>query len=129
MTSSLAMMFKPAPGSWNCDTCLVPNKQEAAQCVACSFPNPNASTPVKAEVDNAASSPFASFKFSPSSIPAEGTAATASPAPSFGFKFTGIPSTAATTTVAALPKTAASTVAAATPPTTSTPCMYCLGCS
>ncbi|KAK8396428.1 hypothetical protein O3P69_005465 [Scylla paramamosain] len=120
--SSLAMMFKPALGSWKCDMCLLTNKQEAAQCVACTSPNPNASTPVKEESNNAAASPFASFKFSPSSIPAEGTASIASPAASFGFKFTGTPATAATTTAAALPKTAASTVAATpTAATTSTP--------
>ncbi|XP_004847690.1 nuclear pore complex protein Nup153 isoform X2 [Heterocephalus glaber] len=32
--------FKPAIGSWDCDTCLVQNKPEAMKCVACETPKP-----------------------------------------------------------------------------------------
>ncbi|XP_063116006.1 nuclear pore complex protein Nup153 isoform X2 [Cavia porcellus] len=32
--------FKPAIGSWDCDTCLVRNKPEAMKCVACETPKP-----------------------------------------------------------------------------------------
>ncbi|XP_013359274.1 PREDICTED: nuclear pore complex protein Nup153 isoform X3 [Chinchilla lanigera] len=32
--------FKPAIGSWDCDTCLVQNKPEAVKCVACETPKP-----------------------------------------------------------------------------------------
>ncbi|NXI84136.1 NU153 protein, partial [Rhipidura dahli] len=32
--------FKPAPNTWDCDTCLVPNKPEATKCVACETPKP-----------------------------------------------------------------------------------------
>lgn len=32
--------FKPAAGTWDCDTCLVQNKPEAVKCVACETPKP-----------------------------------------------------------------------------------------
>uniref|UniRef100_A0A8C5T3I3 Nuclear pore complex protein Nup153 n=1 Tax=Malurus cyaneus samueli TaxID=2593467 RepID=A0A8C5T3I3_9PASS len=32
--------FKPAPNTWDCDTCLVPNKPEATKCIACETPKP-----------------------------------------------------------------------------------------
>ncbi|XP_065608957.1 nuclear pore complex protein Nup153 isoform X2 [Cyrtonyx montezumae] len=32
--------FKAAPGTWDCDTCLVQNKPEATKCVACETPKP-----------------------------------------------------------------------------------------
>ncbi|NXH33203.1 NU153 protein, partial [Myiagra hebetior] len=32
--------FKPAPNTWDCDTCLVQNKPEATKCVACDTPKP-----------------------------------------------------------------------------------------
>lgn len=32
--------FKVAPGTWDCDTCLVQNKQESSKCVACGSPKP-----------------------------------------------------------------------------------------
>ncbi|XP_027531955.1 nuclear pore complex protein Nup153 isoform X2 [Neopelma chrysocephalum] len=32
--------FKPAPNTWDCDTCLVQNKPEATKCVACETPKP-----------------------------------------------------------------------------------------
>ncbi|NWY01157.1 NU153 protein, partial [Nothoprocta ornata] len=32
--------FKTAPGTWDCDTCLVQNKPEATKCVACETPKP-----------------------------------------------------------------------------------------
>ncbi|KAM5156622.1 nuclear pore complex protein Nup153 isoform 2-T2 [Mantella aurantiaca] len=32
--------FKVAPGTWDCDTCLVQNKQEISKCVACGSPKP-----------------------------------------------------------------------------------------
>ncbi|XP_058588895.1 nuclear pore complex protein Nup153 isoform X4 [Neofelis nebulosa] len=32
--------FKPAVGTWDCDTCLVQNKPEAMKCVACETPKP-----------------------------------------------------------------------------------------
>uniref|UniRef100_A0A8D2D497 Nuclear pore complex protein Nup153 n=1 Tax=Sciurus vulgaris TaxID=55149 RepID=A0A8D2D497_SCIVU len=32
--------FKPAIGTWDCDTCLVQNKPEAMKCVACETPKP-----------------------------------------------------------------------------------------
>lgn len=33
-------IFKPAVGTWDCDTCLVQNKPEAVKCVACETPKP-----------------------------------------------------------------------------------------
>ncbi|XP_075069214.1 nuclear pore complex protein Nup153 isoform X2 [Mixophyes fleayi] len=32
--------FKVAPGTWDCDTCLVQNKPESSKCVACETPKP-----------------------------------------------------------------------------------------
>lgn len=32
--------FKPAPNTWDCDTCLVQNRPEATKCVACETPKP-----------------------------------------------------------------------------------------
>ncbi|ELV12075.1 Nuclear pore complex protein Nup153 [Tupaia chinensis] len=32
--------FKPAAGTWDCDTCLVQNKPEVTKCVACETPKP-----------------------------------------------------------------------------------------
>ncbi|NXO29401.1 NU153 protein, partial [Cisticola juncidis] len=32
--------FKPAPNTWDCDTCLVQNKHEATKCIACDTPKP-----------------------------------------------------------------------------------------
>ncbi|XP_027754233.1 nuclear pore complex protein Nup153 isoform X4 [Empidonax traillii] len=32
--------FKPAPNTWECDTCLVQNKLEATKCIACETPKP-----------------------------------------------------------------------------------------
>nr|XP_010594495.1 nuclear pore complex protein Nup153 isoform X1 [Loxodonta africana] len=32
--------FKPAVGTWDCDTCLVQNKPEAVKCIACETPKP-----------------------------------------------------------------------------------------
>ncbi|KAM7071547.1 nuclear pore complex protein Nup153 [Acridotheres tristis] len=34
--------FKPAPNTWDCDTCLVQNKPEATKCIACETPKPGA---------------------------------------------------------------------------------------
>ncbi|XP_067677304.1 nuclear pore complex protein Nup153-like [Haliotis asinina] len=41
---SLASMFKPSAGSWDCDTCMIQNKPEDTKCVACSTPKPGAAT-------------------------------------------------------------------------------------
>ncbi|XP_073534915.1 nuclear pore complex protein Nup153 [Phyllobates terribilis] len=32
--------FKKAPGTWDCDTCLVQNKPESTKCIACETPKP-----------------------------------------------------------------------------------------
>ncbi|XP_033117428.1 nuclear pore complex protein Nup153-like, partial [Anneissia japonica] len=37
---SLAEKFKPKPGSWNCDTCLVSNPPGTVKCLACATPKP-----------------------------------------------------------------------------------------
>ncbi|XP_040288649.1 nuclear pore complex protein Nup153 [Bufo bufo] len=33
-------LFKKAPGTWDCDTCLVQNKSESTKCIACETPKP-----------------------------------------------------------------------------------------
>ncbi|XP_066979899.1 E3 SUMO-protein ligase RanBP2 isoform X2 [Macrobrachium rosenbergii] len=68
---SLAEMFKPPEGSWNCETCEVNNTAESARCVACQTPKPNATkgTEVQAEIQK----PFAAFKFTTSETPSATT--------------------------------------------------------
>ncbi|XP_066481315.1 nuclear pore complex protein Nup153 isoform X2 [Tiliqua scincoides] len=39
-TQGFADKFKPASGTWDCDTCLVQNKPEVTKCVACETPKP-----------------------------------------------------------------------------------------
>uniref|UniRef100_A0A8C6DW91 Nuclear pore complex protein Nup153 n=1 Tax=Moschus moschiferus TaxID=68415 RepID=A0A8C6DW91_MOSMO len=39
-TTAFGDKFKPAVGTWDCDTCLVQNKPEAIKCVACETPKP-----------------------------------------------------------------------------------------
>ncbi|XP_017894213.1 PREDICTED: nuclear pore complex protein Nup153 [Capra hircus] len=39
-TAGFGDRFKPAVGTWDCDTCLVQNKPEAIKCVACETPKP-----------------------------------------------------------------------------------------
>ncbi|XP_070312283.1 nuclear pore complex protein Nup153 isoform X3 [Odocoileus virginianus] len=39
-TTGFGDKFKPAVGTWDCDTCLVQNKPEAIKCVACETPKP-----------------------------------------------------------------------------------------
>nr|XP_034318383.1 nuclear pore complex protein Nup50 isoform X3 [Crassostrea gigas] len=40
--SSLSTLFKPAPGSWTCDTCMIQNKGDVSKCVACQTSKPGA---------------------------------------------------------------------------------------
>ncbi|KAJ8030360.1 E3 SUMO-protein ligase RanBP2 [Holothuria leucospilota] len=42
---SLSEMFKPASGSWVCDSCMISNPADKVQCMACSTPNPGSSQP------------------------------------------------------------------------------------
>ncbi|KAK4319922.1 hypothetical protein Pmani_009183 [Petrolisthes manimaculis] len=79
--TSLADMFRPPTGSWSCDVCLVSNKSESTKCVACDSPNPNASTPQHQTSEPQSQTPFAFFKFSPSS------GSSTAPGTSAGFKF------------------------------------------
>ena len=49
--SSIRMKFAPEMGSWECDTCMIVNKPEASECVACSTAKPGcdpkpSSTPI-----------------------------------------------------------------------------------
>ena len=39
---SLSAMFKPAAGTWTCDTCLIQNKGDVSKCVACQTAKPGA---------------------------------------------------------------------------------------
>ena len=41
---TLASKFAPVLGSWNCDTCLVPNKPQDSKCVACGTSKPHEGT-------------------------------------------------------------------------------------
>lgn len=36
----LSEMFKAAPGTWECTTCYIRNKQDASVCVSCETPKP-----------------------------------------------------------------------------------------
>eukprot|EP00105_Crassostrea_gigas_P036246 XP_019920394.1 PREDICTED: nuclear pore complex protein Nup50-like isoform X4 [Crassostrea gigas] len=39
---SLSTLFKPAPGSWTCGTCMIQNKGDVSKCVACQTSKPGA---------------------------------------------------------------------------------------
>ena len=41
---SLMDKFKAKPGTWDCETCLVPNDADSSKCVACSSPKPGVDT-------------------------------------------------------------------------------------
>lgn len=60
-TTSLAAMFKPAAGSWECDTCLVRNKAESNACVSCSSNKPGYEPPKDSPLN---------FNFGVSGLPA-----------------------------------------------------------
>ena len=62
--SSLSEMFKPAEGSWTCNTCLVLNSGNASNCVACQGPNPNASpSAIKSNTAASSTTTTPAFKF------------------------------------------------------------------
>ena len=48
-TASLASLFKTASGTWECGVCLIQNKPEAAQCLACQTPKPGGKGPEKSD--------------------------------------------------------------------------------
>lgn len=48
--------FKPKPGRWECQTCLVMNDSAAVECVACQTPNPQAQTDSTEPSSNSSSS-------------------------------------------------------------------------
>ncbi|XP_048849587.1 nuclear pore complex protein Nup153 isoform X2 [Brienomyrus brachyistius] len=79
--------FKKPEGSWDCEVCLVQNKADALQCVACQSSKPGASLPPKG-FDSAASAP-PSFKFGLPSSSSSSTNSTSSSTTSSsgGFKF------------------------------------------
>lgn len=39
---SLSTLFKPAPGTWTCDTCMIQNKGDVSKCAACQTSKPGA---------------------------------------------------------------------------------------
>ncbi|KAF7691157.1 nuclear pore complex protein Nup153 [Silurus meridionalis] len=47
--SGFAEKFKPAAGSWNCDTCLLQNKPSDKKCVACQAPQPSTDSSSKSD--------------------------------------------------------------------------------
>ncbi|XP_033743786.1 E3 SUMO-protein ligase RanBP2-like isoform X2 [Pecten maximus] len=53
---SLAEMFKPAAGSWECNACYVSNKSDAQKCVACSTRKPGTKPPSVATTKTKAAS-------------------------------------------------------------------------
>ncbi|XP_041483959.1 nuclear pore complex protein Nup153-like [Lytechinus variegatus] len=53
-TLSIINKFKPPASSWECDTCLIQNKEDASQCVACATPKPGQ----KATKSSTLSTPF-----------------------------------------------------------------------
>ncbi|KAL8618871.1 hypothetical protein ACOMHN_000878 [Nucella lapillus] len=97
---SLAEMFKPAAGSWECPGCCLSNAGEAAQCPACQTPQPGAPTPTPAPDDSPFSSAAPTGTFGGLKLGA-GAGATktddAKPAfPASGFKFGASPASAST---------------------------------
>ncbi|XP_074604889.1 uncharacterized protein LOC141858136 [Brevipalpus obovatus] len=56
-SENLMDKFKPAPGSWDCGVCMVPNKAKDIKCVACETPKPGVEVPI--------SKPLFNFGFNP----------------------------------------------------------------
>eukprot|EP00105_Crassostrea_gigas_P005466 XP_011419086.1 PREDICTED: nuclear pore complex protein Nup50-like isoform X3 [Crassostrea gigas] len=61
---SLSTLFKPAPGSWTCDTCMIQNKGDVSKCVACQTSKPGAG----ASNSQAASAGTPDFKFGSNNV-------------------------------------------------------------
>ncbi|XP_061165274.1 E3 SUMO-protein ligase RanBP2-like isoform X2 [Saccostrea echinata] len=100
---SLAAMFKPKPGSWSCEGCLIQNEADKLRCVACNALKPGVKPEdVKDDIKGSGvqSSAKSGFSFKTSSTGSVravggfvfGTTTANSAAPSGGFVF-GTPST------------------------------------
>ena len=80
--SSIRMKFAPEVGSWECDTCMIVNKPEASECVACNTAKPGCDP-------KPSSTPM--FDKKPSNVPMFGQQPNSAPvfgqAPSSGFVF------------------------------------------
>ncbi|XP_011419085.3 nuclear pore complex protein Nup50 isoform X2 [Magallana gigas] len=61
---SLSTLFKPAPGSWTCDTCMIQNKGDISKCVACQTSKPGAG----ASNSQATSAGTPDFKFGSNNV-------------------------------------------------------------
>eukprot|EP00105_Crassostrea_gigas_P005465 XP_011419085.1 PREDICTED: nuclear pore complex protein Nup50-like isoform X2 [Crassostrea gigas] len=61
---SLSTLFKPAPGSWTCDTCMIQNKGDVSKCVACQTSKPGAG----ASNSQATSAGTPDFKFGSNNV-------------------------------------------------------------
>lgn len=57
---SLAEMFKPAAGSWECGSCYTRNDATKSKCLACESPSPNATQPALAKATSVSSKPSSS---------------------------------------------------------------------
>uniref|UniRef100_A0A6P4F2Q9 Nuclear pore complex protein Nup153 n=1 Tax=Drosophila rhopaloa TaxID=1041015 RepID=A0A6P4F2Q9_DRORH len=81
--SGFGTAFKPKANTWECQTCLVMNKSEAAECIACQTPNSQArnagSESVRSNSGSSSSSTSSSGSLSGSS---SGSSASSSAAPS-----------------------------------------------
>ncbi|XP_062566210.1 transforming growth factor-beta receptor-associated protein 1-like [Saccostrea cucullata] len=80
---SLSALFKPAAGTWTCDTCMIQNKPDISKCVACQTSKPGGgASPPKTNSTGASDFKFGSnggFKF--------GTGTSESSSPNTGIKF------------------------------------------
>ncbi|XP_075157223.1 nucleoporin 153 isoform X2 [Haematobia irritans] len=56
--------FKPKSGTWECSTCLISNKSEANECIACQTKKPGSSTSSSATASSVAASSNFKFGFS-----------------------------------------------------------------
>ncbi|XP_059172205.1 nuclear pore complex protein Nup153-like [Physella acuta] len=63
-TDDLMAKFKKAPGSWECDSCMLSNKPEAVKCVACDSTKPG-SKPLSGNTNSSANSLSELFKKPP----------------------------------------------------------------
>uniref|UniRef100_A0A8C4R8A8 Nuclear pore complex protein Nup153 n=1 Tax=Eptatretus burgeri TaxID=7764 RepID=A0A8C4R8A8_EPTBU len=64
-TTSLSFgdKFKKAPGTWDCDVCLVQNKPDTLACVACTSPKPGSKPPPVQQAPLKSEPPQSHFKF------------------------------------------------------------------
>lgn len=60
---SFSDLFKPEPGSWECQTCYIRNSKDKVSCVACETPKPGCESTPQKPIQQTSSNVFGQFTF------------------------------------------------------------------